>query len=319
MAEKRDLNKLREALAERMDELCESYLGSPTFPPHGSDWRYRRKGSLSVNVQTGKWFDNDPPDDKKTGGPLDFIMRGGDGETSISLDEACKLAEAFLAKARVPIIMRQVLKMARSQEEMIAHAQEVWDQSIPIEATLADAYLRTRGIRNIFPSDLRFKARCWHSETKQHLPAMIAAMRSPHGNTFMGVHRTFLKSDGSGKADVHPNKKMMGRHGGSVIKLTEEGEIDGVICLTEGIENALSANMLGYSAVWAAASAGGVAAFKPLRGIRELVILADNDVAGLRAADECARVWRAAGRKVVIKHPATAGHDLNDFLMARAA
>jgi hypothetical protein len=54
-----------------------------------------------------------------------------------------------------------------------------------------------------------------------------------------------------------------------------------------------------------------------LDGIESLLIAADNDDSGIRAANSCAPRWAGAGREVAIAMPPTAKSDFND--VARAA
>lgn len=90
---------------------------------------------------------------------------------------------------------------------------------------------------------------------------------------------------------------MMAGHAG-VIRLSPDVEVTGGLGLAEGIETALSVVQgFGWRPVWAAASAGAIARFPVLPSIEALTIFADPDGAGLRAAEECAGRWRAAGRE----------------------
>ena len=53
-----------------------------------------------------------------------------------------------------------------------------------------------------------------------------------------------------------------------------------------------------------------------LEGIESLTIAADNDEAGIRAADMCAERWTLAGVDVRIAISGAAGIDLNDIARA---
>ena len=97
-----------------------------------------------------------------------------------------------------------------------------------------------------------------------------------------GVHRTFLVSDGSGKAPVAKPKMMLGTAG--VIRLAEL--LGAGLGLAEGIETALSCTQLiGWGPVWAAGSRGMIERF-PLLADMTLNIFADADDSGegLKAA-----------------------------------
>jgi phage/plasmid primase-like uncharacterized protein len=136
---------------------------------------------------------------------------------------------------------------------------------------------------------------------------MLAKMTDPETGEPCGVHRTFLRADGSGKAPVDKPKMMLGRAG--VIRLAEPAA-EG-LGLAEGIETALSVmQAIGWSPIWAAGSRGGIETFPVLPAIA-LTIFADGDAPGLKAARLCAARWAGAGREVLLYIPPT-GEDWND-------
>lgn len=104
----------------------------------------------------------------------------------------------------------------------------LWKRARPIAGTIAETYLRGRGIGCELPATLRFLA----SGRPDRHPAMIAAfgladepapgLLAIPDEAVTGVHLTLLRPDGSGKADVEPNKLMIGRSLGSV--KVEEGD-----------------------------------------------------------------------------------------------
>ena len=47
---------------------------------------------------------------------------------------------------------------------------------------------------------------------------MVAAVQ---GNQLAAVHRTYLKTDGSGKADIEPSKMMLGATKKAAVRLSE--------------------------------------------------------------------------------------------------
>ena len=79
-------------------------------------------------------------------------------------------------------------------------AQHIWTGTTPITGTPAETYVQARGITCELPPTLRFHPACQHP-SGQHLPAMVALVA---GGAGVGVHRTYLRPDGSGKADVEP-------------------------------------------------------------------------------------------------------------------
>jgi hypothetical protein len=135
---------------------------------------------------------------------------------------------------------------------------------------------------------------------------MLALMTDPVSNNPVGLHRTFLKPDGNGKADVTPAKMMLA--GAGVIRLTPDEDVTQGLGICEGIENGLAVlQRAGWAPVWACGSAGGIAKLPVLAGIETITIFADADDsgAGIKAAHACADRWYRAGREVTIQRPPT--------------
>jgi putative DNA primase/helicase len=102
---------------------------------------------------------------------------------------------------------------------------------------------------------------------------------------------------------------------GGAIRLDPEAP---EIAIGEGIESSASAGRLLDLPAWAALSAGNMARgliLPPL--VRAVVIAADADEAGQKAAEAAAARWRAEGRRVRIARPDKPGHDFNDILAER--
>ena len=76
----------------------------------------------------------------------------------------------------------------------------------------------------------------------------------------VAVHRTYLLADGSGKADVAPDKASLGPVGGGAVRfgVPRYGEW---LAVAEGIETTLSVIQVCGLAGWAALSEGGVRGF----------------------------------------------------------
>jgi hypothetical protein len=145
---------------------------------------------------------------------------------------------------------------------------------------------------------------------------MLALLRDAITDQPCGIHRTALKPDGSGKADMPDGsspKKMLGRAKGAAIKIDPDHAVTCGLHIAEGIESALAARRFGYAPIWAVGSAGAIADMPVLVGIEALTIIHDTDEAGRRAAEACAGRWEAAGAEVLIAS-ALGGGDANDAL-----
>lgn len=192
-------------------------------------------------------------------------------------------------------------------------AEAIWRESMPLAGTLAETYLRARGITCRLPQTLRFCPDCWHGATAQRLPALVALVE---GCDRPAVHRTYLRADGAGKAAVEPQKAMLGATAGGAVTL-QVGS--GRLVLAEGIETGLSlaSGLLPYPAtVLAALSTSGMTALRLPANPGRLTIASDGDAAGRMAAQTLAEKAYALGWRVSIL-PAPDGQDWNDVLMQK--
>ena len=201
-------------------------------------------------------------------------------------------------------------EQASDDHKRTLQAKQVALETIPILGTIAETYLRVRGITCPLPEDaLRFHPACWHSSGKQ-LPAMVARVKGSDG---YAVHRTYLKPDGSGKADVEPAKAMLGVCAGGAVRLVVA---DGALVVCEGIETALSlaSGLLQHPAtIWAAMSASGMGNLRLPPTPARLTIASDGDTAGRAAAHKLAdRAYKLGWAVSFLQAPD--GKDWNDVL-----
>ena len=178
-------------------------------------------------------------------------------------------------------------------------ARRIWREAIPAAGTLAEAYLASRGLALPDDAPLRFHPACPRGADR--LPAMVALMTTPETAEPCGVHRTFVRADGGGKAEGQA-KMMVGAAG--VIRLVPAEDVTLGLGLAEGIETALAVmQRTGWRPVWAASSAGAIARFPALPGLEAVTIFADTGAAGIGAAEKCAARWRDAARNARIVVP----------------
>jgi hypothetical protein len=119
---------------------------------------------------------------------------------------------------------------------------------------------------------------------------MVAAIVDVTG-AFIGVHRTYLRPDGSGKADVQPAKAMLGRCRGGSVRLAAAGE---AVLIGEGIETTLAGMIATGLPGWAALSTSGMKALALPPAVRRVVLCADHDENG--AGERAARIRRGVAR-----------------------
>jgi len=203
----------------------------------------------------------------------------------------------------------------RERQKIREWAWSVWGESRDAKGTLVETYLAARGIvLDAMPPTLRFHPGLRHSDTGLVLPAMVGCVEGPDAG-FAGIHRTFLKADGSAKAAVANPKKMAGECFGGYLRLcSAEPEM----CVAEGIETALSVMVATHRPIWAALSEGNLGA--PLPPIcRHVILCADNDTRDRETSErrlaQAAASHAARGCRVSIARPPE-GMDFNDLLRA---
>lgn len=138
---------------------------------------------------------------------------------------------------------------------------------------------------------------------------MLARITDAATNDPLSLHFTRLNTDGT-KID----RRLLAGHikRGGVIRLWPDNNVTFGLGIAEGIETALSAAHA-FRPMWSCIDAGNLAGFPVLPAINSLTIFADNDPAGLDAAQKCARRWLADCRSVSVYTPDIAG-DMNDLL-----
>ena len=183
--------------------------------------------------------------------------------------------------------------------------------STPLAGTIAERYLKGRGLQPPWPRWLRYAAALRHGPTGLVLPGLVAGITDSSGN-FVAVHRTYLKLDGSGKAAVSSPKMALGSMGNGAVRL---GRADKVLGLAEGIETALSATQLFKIPTWAALGSRLDRIDVP-DDVIEIQIFGDNGEPGHEAAEKAAEKLTIQGQRVVLRFPPKSFGDWNDALQA---
>lgn len=204
-------------------------------------------------------------------------------------------------------------EIAANRDELAAKKQAValniWKEAEPSTGTLAEDYLRARGIDCSLPLSLKFHSACWHGPTNSKVPAMVAAVTI--GSQPVGIHRTFLFEPGR-KAFGKKSKMMLGPCTGGSVHLSKG---TGPLIVAEGIETGLSilSKLLEINpSVWAALGTSGMTGLILPDQPGDLVIAPDGDSPGRRAAKKLAHRATLAGWIVRIM-PCPDGKDWNDL------
>lgn len=184
----------------------------------------------------------------------------------------------------------------------------------PLAGTLADCYLRQRGIlRASMHPALRFQPSCYYRDLvtgrTSSYPALIAAVTDGFG-AITGVHRTWLDPEGDGKAKVDDPRRALGGLLGNAVRFRfPVYRPVPVMAAGEGLESILSlSHVMPGMAIVSALTANHLAAFRLPAGCERLYIAADADAAGRHGIEGLSRRAQALGILPLVLTP-----ELGDF------
>lgn len=305
-----DLAEIRRRLAETAREWLPELFPNAHKSPDGktlrcadlSGRRPRGEGSCVIHLVgrfAGWGFDHATGE---SAGPIDMIYH------ATGLTDA-RLFEEAARRAR----MDRPSPLPRPVEQRPDHGREIariLEGCQPLPGTVAETYLRARGVEPPDTPDLLFHPDLTDFETKRGWSGMVAIARDGAGEPTGGIHRTYLLDDGSAKAP--PGKKMLGPIAGGAVRLAPFPE-DGHIGVAEGIETALSAHAIFGVPTMAALSADGLRRWQWPAGTTRVTIFADAGHAGMQAAATLADRLNIADIPSHIQAPLH-GDDFNDDL-----
>ncbi len=297
---------LARRLAAHAEDVCRHYLSNGRR--EGCTWRVgdvdNTPGrSLCVQLSdggrgiAGRWIDFATGEH---GDLLDLIARTRrlDAFRDV-LDEARR----FLSLPQLSTMQGHVPVASRSP----AAARRLFVSARPIRGTLAEAYLRGRGITDMTNlAALRFHPRCWYREhddaPRETWPALIAAVTALNG-CIVGAQRTWLARDGSGKAALATPRRAMGQLAGNGVRFGTPAD---VMAAGEGLETLLALRqVLPTMPMIAALSATHLAMLILPPGLRRLYVARDNDRAGYRAAGKLAARATEKGVEALLLTPSS--------------
>lgn len=302
-------------LARSIDTLCEELL--PAGNRRGQEFRVgsvsnEPGNSLRIHLrgaETGKWCDFATGD---FGDPLDLVKR----VLKLDTADAIRWSLSFLGFENSG---EQPHKIVRNVSRWSQKAESIWRQCQEITGTVGAAYYARRGCFIPQSNEVRFLASAHHWPTRTRWPALVARITDALTSAPLSLHFTYLDPDSCSKAPLDTPKLLLPKHAkqGGVIRLVEDADVTTGLGITEGCETALSVMAAGWTPVWAVIDTGNMATFSVLAGIQCLTVFADNDSAGLKAANRVADRWLAAGREVRICRPRQQNADWNDILCVR--
>jgi Toprim domain len=279
--------ELARRLARDAEAVCRHYLsngrrrgrywlvGDVANTP-GRSLFVRLSGPESGKGAAGKWTDAATGEH---GDLLDLIAM------SMRLDrlrDVLDEARAFLRLPRPDPPPDRCTRQAPAPIGSPESARRLFAMAQPISDTIAETYLRKRGITSLHDiAALRFHPRCYYrpdaDAPTEVWPALIAAVTDLRGN-ITGVHRTWLDPTGNDKAPVDTPRRAMGHLLGHGVRF---GMATDVMAAGEGVETMLSLrNALPGLPVVAALSANHLAALLFPATLRRLYVARDDDPAG---------------------------------------
>jgi putative DNA primase/helicase len=191
-----------------------------------------------------------------------------------------------------------------------AAALQIWRAAKPAAGSVVSEYLERRGI-TIAPPSLRCGS-VMHLH-RYEMPVMIAGVQRPDGQV-VAVQITILTPKGT-KAPVGIPKITTGALGTGAVRFAAAAEVMGV---AEGVETALSAQIMAGIPVWASLGCHRLHRVELPELVQEVHIFGDNDAPGRAAAQRASEVHMALGRQVVLRFPPDGLKDFNDLLNADA-
>lgn len=232
-----------------------------------------------------------------SGDVLDFVQRAH----SVGLREAAEM----VGRGSVPALSIAPVEHTEVERDTVAEAVAIWRGAGPIKGTVAETYLRRRGLKLILPESLRF-ARLRYGHSGPTHPCLVALVAGAD-NMPTGIQRTYLEESG-GKAKVSKPKLSLGRVSGGSIRLAP---CAAMLTVCEGLEDGLSLQQELGRAVWVAAGASMMPNMRFPAGVRDVVIGADGDEAGEREARKAAAAFTERGIKSRIIRPLEGFKDFN--------
>lgn len=237
------------------------------------------------------------------GDVFDFVML----TKGLSFQDAVK---DLGGEAREPAAVNSILAdyerhTAASTDDArrIKHAHEVWLRRAPVLGTLAFRYLYdTRCIKHTIPDILGYVYSAYCSPLREEVPALVAPLQDSAGHV-TAVQQIFLCGetlDAYRDMDGRRIKRTLGAMRDGCVRL---GLPDTTLGIAGSVEDALAASELFSLPVWATCGEARMERVWIPPEIDSLVIFADNDEPGMKAARAAQVRHQSAGRSVIIQAP----------------
>lgn len=204
-----------------------------------------------------------------------------------------RTAAAMLAERNPPAFAIAPIDTApdHSKQERIEDARLIWRAaSLASSSPIAQAYFHFRGLDLNIPEAIRFTWLTYGNHGPKH-PCLVAVITGPD-NRLCGIQRTYLASDGRGKANVRKPKLSLGRVSGGAIRLAPAA-CD--LIVTEGLEDGLTLQQQMGQATWVAAGAGNLRKMRFPSLVSRVTVGGDADDVGRAGAAAAVDAFRERG------------------------
>jgi len=262
--------------------------------------RFGNKGSISVNLRSGQWYD----------------FSSGDGG---NLFKSYKSNNLILEKP-VEIKVIENKPSAFPATDKIKNVIKLLDKTIPLnQKELGQKYLQEQRCIDLsqinLSDDIRFSEYIWSSEDKRSHSGIVSFARSADGK-IKAAQAIYLDPKTANKnKKLEINKRSLGVLKGAHVELTNNKNANNIF-IAEGIETALSiAAAYPSDRVICSLGISNIRNIE-LREQQNIIICADNDGDNSHtnlAIEKAAYALKANGN-VIITRPQKAGHDFNDVL-----
>ena len=193
------------------------------------------------------------------------------------------------------------------------------------DRTAAWMYLHLRGLSRVRQDVLLAHQALYCHEIRDTLPALVAPIAGPDGQT-TAIQRIWVlprveygagASPKDNRAPLQVRKKTLGPMGARAVRLRPAGRVLG---LAEGGETALAAMAVERGIpVWAVCGVARLTRVDIPPEVERLVIYGDNGAVGRPAAQQAADWWRRQGLDAEAVFPDPSVSDFNDLLLAMEA
>ena len=314
---------LNHELTANIESLAHRLLGKAS-QIQGDSLRYGRKGSLSISKSSGLWYNFETGE---KGNALHLIA----SEMGFSdFKDTVAFAKDFVNHREEDYLVPRAKMKQRVNDAVVkdspnkrAYALKLVSQSLPIDGTLAEKYLKEhRQVSQYKQSDLRFLPgiTTWHGEKKTSVPALLSIARDDKGEV---NHVQVIRLDPkTGKKDSQSKiiKQTYGLMNGHSVALNKASKSK-TTYLSEGIETGLSILETNPNfKIHALLSKSNFLNVNLSKLTEHVVFCVDNDgkktFEDLVIAKSALRIIES-GRAVSIAIPEKDGDDFNDVIKAK--